>query len=170
MSLIIEDGTGISTADALISLADWKTYGTAQGWDYSAYSDTLIENAIRRGSRYISDGFAYKGTKLNRDQAQAWARYGVVDGDGYSVLSTTVPNEVERATAEASWRETTSPNSLTPDITLSGRVKSEAVGPISTTYADTSSSSNAARPDVRKIRDLLKGLLLASGGTVLVRS
>lgn len=170
MSLTVEDGSGLSDADALISLAYWKTYADALGWAYSpTYSDTQIEQAIRRGSRYVSDAFTFKGVKLLRAQAFAWPRYGVCDADGWPINSDEVPIQVQRAVAEASWRELQSADSLRPDVTMTDRVKSEQVGPLAVTYADAS-GPNAARPDVKIIRDLLRGLLAAGGGVQLVRS
>lgn len=170
MSLIVEDGTGKSNADALISLDYWKAYADAHGWDYSGKDDTDdIEPAIRRGSEYVSDAFGWKGTRLTRDQAFAWPRYGVCDADVWPINTDEVPIQVQRAVAEASWRELQSADSLRPDVTMTERVKSEQVGPLAVTYAEAS-GPNAARPDVKVVRDLLRGLLAAGGGVQLVRS
>ena len=106
---------------------------------------------------------------MSRSQAFAWPRYGVCDEDDWPINSDEVPVEVQKAVAEAAWRELQAPNSLRPDVTLADRVKSEQVGPLAVTYADTS-GPNAARPDVRVIRDLLRGLLAAGGGVRLVRA
>jgi hypothetical protein len=171
VALTIETGAVVSGADALLSLAAWKAYADAQGWDYSAYDDTTdIEPGIRRGSRFVSDAFLFKGVTVSRDQVFSWPRAWVTDKEGWTIASDDIPPEVERAVAEASWREIQSANSLRPDVNLSERVKSETVGPLSTTYADLPNSANASRPDVSVIRDALRGLLNASGGVELIRS
>ena len=171
MTLTVETGAVVSGADSLISLAYWKTYAAAQGWSYTdGTDDVAIEQAIRRASRYVSDEFSFKGSTVNADQVFSWPRFGVFDEDGWSVDSDDIPARVERAVAEAAWREFAIADSLRPDVTLSDRVKSERVGPLSTTYADLPTSPSASRPDVKVVRDMLKGLLAAGGGVELVRS
>lgn len=171
MSLIVEDGSIVTNANALITVVYFKEYADLQGWDYSTYDDTTdIEPAIVRGSQHISDGFSYGGIKQSRDQSFSWPRHSAYDGDGYVILSTVIPTQVMKASCEAAWRELQNANSLDPDVTLSDRVTSETVGPISTSYASLPNNPNATRPDVKKIRNLLRGLTVSRSSSLLVRS
>lgn len=172
MALTVETGTVVSGADSLLSLAAFKTYADAQGWSYDGtYADDALEQALRRGSRFISDAYSYQGRKVSRDQVFAFPRYDLIDPDGcFSIASDDIPVEVERAVAEAAWREAQSPGATNADVNLSERVKSETVGPLSTTYADLPTSAKASRTDYKIIRDILRPLLNAGGGVELVRS
>ena len=70
MALIVEDGTGLADADALISRDYFETYCEGRGYDLSGYEgDTEVDPAIRRASDLFC-GMAWKGAKLNgRDQS-----------------------------------------------------------------------------------------------------
>lgn len=167
MALVVEDGTGLSNADALISRADFEAYATARGYVTSSYDgDDDIDPAIRRASAYLN-AFTWKGYKLNgRDQTMSWPRTGVLDGEDLTVPSDEVPREVEQASAEAAWYEL-SVGPLSPSLVLTDRVKREKIGSIETEYMDSGTSVDAARPVVMKIRDLVQGLL-AMGSNSLV--
>lgn len=170
MALVVEDGTGLAAADALVSLADFQAYATDQGWDLTSHTNELQENAIRRGSRFISDAYPYKGTKLSRDQAFTWPRYGVFDLDGWDVDSDEVPKEIKLATYEASWREVQTVDSLRPDVTVASRVKKNQLGPLSKEFFPAPAGVSADRPDLKVIDDVLVGLLEGEGGAVLIRA
>lgn len=125
MALIVETGTGASTSESYRTVAQWKTYATARGYDYSAYDDTtLIEQALRRGTAHI-DTYEprFPGLRLNlRSQALAWPRAGAYDVVGNAIDSDEIPVEIANATNEAAWRELVTPGSLNPDIAAGGRV------------------------------------------------
>lgn len=170
MALTVETGTGLEDADSFITLAFFQEYAGKQGWSLTGQDDTAQEQAIRRGTRHISSAFTFKGYRRFRVQSLAWPRSWVTDDDGYAVDADIVPMQVREATAEAAWRELQAPNSLAPDVTMTDRIKSERVGPLFTTYADTAMTAGASRPDIKIFRDLMRGLLAGGGGTTLVRS
>lgn len=165
MALTVEDGTGLADADAFVSLTDCDAYHTARGNSAWTGTDADKESAIRRATAFMTYAFTWKGFPLNgRDQALAWPRSGVTDNDGYYVAVDEVPREVVDATCEAALRELESPGSLYPDVTLTDRVKSEQVGPLRVEYFANAMSAEASRLVVTIIRDLVRGLLKASGG------
>lgn len=167
MALTVETGEGLADADSYLSVAELKSYADARGLSYGGSTDTAIEQALRRGTRYVDGryrsrflGFRTRG----RDQALEWPRQGVVVADlnlvggvdlGWAIGPNTIPRELIAAAAEASIRELVSPGSLTPDHTPSERIVSETVGPISTTYANM----DMTRPVVTIIDELLAPLL-----------
>ncbi|BAQ18316.1 DnaT-like ssDNA-binding protein [Methyloceanibacter caenitepidi] len=169
MALEVEDGTGKSNADAFDALANVKTYWDAKGTDYSSYDDDAIEQAIRRSTSILSNSYTWKGTRVNgRDQALAWPRYGVEDSEGWYVPATEVPKEVKEATAEIALRELVSPGSMTPDVTLSDKVKREKVGSLEVEYANAQTGAEASRPVLLIVRDLIGGLLDGGSGSSIV--
>lgn len=160
MALTVENGTGLGDADAFVSRADCDAYHTAHG--NSAWDGTNDDKdaAIRRATVWVSQHFNWKGQPVQgRNQALAWPRYWASDRYGWPVDTTSVPQEVIDATCEAALRELTTPGTLTPDVTLTARVRSERVGPIATEYAVLPASADAERPVVTLISDILRGLL-----------
>jgi hypothetical protein len=124
MTLVVEDGTGLSTAESYISVADTDAYLTSIG-DPGAWSAVSTQNkeiALRKATAWIDNTFRkkWKGTRANASQALAWPRANVEDQDGFAVESTSVPTVVERATAEAAYRFVTT--------NLDADISSENVG------------------------------------------
>lgn len=101
MAFLVEDGTGLSASNSYLSVADFKTYHSDRGADFSAYSELDIQNALVQATDYIDRRYPYKGYRSQgRDQALEWPRNSVVDPDGYTVDSDSVPNEVEWACSD----------------------------------------------------------------------
>lgn len=163
---------GSASADAFVSLDDCDTYCTARGLSDWTGADALKEAAIRRATAYLCHAFAWKGSPTQgRDQALAWPRAWVEDADGNAVTTDTIPREVVNACCEIAAREIVTPGFMSPDVVLTDRVKSETVGPISTTYADAGGAASAARPVLLLVRDMVSGLVSGgSGGVRLVRA
>lgn len=163
MVVKVEDGTG---GDVLCTLQYFKDYCAARGYDISGAVDEELEEALRRGSNYISTGWIWPGTKIGyRVQLLAWPRFSVNDSDGDPVASDSVPHEVADATCEATFYEYENPNGLNPVVTLTDRVSSESVGPISVSYANMGNDPTASRPMLPIITDILKPLLSCHSGT-----
>ena len=125
-----------------MSVDFFKEYADDRGRDYSAHTDTAIEQAIVRGTFYLSESFRWKGVRKrlrnneNGYQALAWPRYGVYDRqssyydyvDGYYtpnygyglygsyVADDVIPREVQWATCEAALYELDNPNALQPAV------------------------------------------------------
>ncbi len=170
MALTVETGTGSATADAFISLADADTYHTNHGNSTWTGTDELKEQAIRRATAYLSNSVDWVGARANlRSQALAWPRSSTYDCDGTLILTTEIPIEVVNAAAELALREIVTPGSLTPDVTLTERVKMEKIGDLQTTYADTPISADSSKPIISMVEDMIACFVVGGGGeTVFV--
>lgn len=159
---------GAADADSFVTLAAFKAYCAAKGYSLSGKNDTTdLEPAIRRGTTYVGQSFAWKGLKTNgRDQSLAWPRYGVTDAEGLDVPSDVIPSEIESATCEAAFYELGNPNGLFPSVALSERVKSERVGPLSVEYAPTYGVTDA-KPVLTILAALVKGLTEATANALV---
>lgn len=170
MAIVVEDGTGLTNADAFVSVAEFNAYCDTRGHDNSAYSTTQIEQAIVRATDFMSnswrwDGFKRKGRgNADGEQALAFPRTHLVDRDGYSVSYTSVPREIKDATIEVARVELATPGTMTPSYTPHDRVKSEKVGPIAQEFDLSSRDAEGARPVLLVVRDLI-GTFLKHGGT-----
>ena len=159
MALEVEDGTGKSTAESYISVADASTYHTARGnaaWAALA-TDALREAALRRATDYMRQAYRsrWQGYKVNEDQALDWPRYDV-EVEGYAVDSDIVPTEVKNVCAELALRASAA--ELNPDLTQG--VLSEQVGSIQVTYDKASPQFTR----YRAIDAIISPYLKAGGG------
>ena len=168
MALVIEDGTGLSTAEAYISVADADTYHAnftgSSSWTSSTPTTAIKERVLRRGAQVLDDTYIlrWKGDRTNKIQALDWPRDSVEDTDGFIVDSATVPVEIQRANAELSLREITETDGVAPDVANDGVIKRKKskVGPLEQDI--TYQGGKALLPKFTIVDLLLKGLLESS--------
>jgi hypothetical protein len=169
MTIIIEDGTGVATAESYLSVADADSYHAARGHlDWDALDTEDKEIYLRQATDYLTQAYRlrWKGYRTHSTQALDWPRANVqlpdvsftYAGYGAYVPFNQVPTEVQRACAELALKAVDGP--LAPDIERS--VSREVVGPIDITY-------DPAAPLVTRFRaiDLLLAPLLAGSSNTL---
>jgi hypothetical protein len=165
MSLTVEDGTGLATADSYLSVADADAYFVAYPNALWTGTATAKEHALRAATLYIDTeyGGRWKGIRANEDQALDWPRWWV-EIDGYQIEPSPLPDKLKKATAELAVRALS--GELQPDIAAAdnGIVTSESdtVGPLSSskTYGAAGKSLTAW---YRKVDALLCRLLMGDG-------
>ncbi len=136
-TFVVEDGTGLSTANAYISYADantyWENYGNPSTW--TDEDQATREEAIRIATQYLDAVYKlqWRGTRSDQDQALDWPRTGGYDPDGYAIDSDAVPTAVEQACCELAHLHITEDDGLIPDLDDPGTVSAYAVkvGPVS---------------------------------------
>ncbi len=160
---------GSASADSYVSVADAKAYWDDIGFDYSAYDDTEIEQALRRSTAWVDGRYRrrFPGARTNgRGQALEWPRTSVYDFDGNEVPADEIPVEIQNATAEAAKREVAG-TTLSPDVTTGTIAKRERVGSLEVEYAGIPSAS-AQRPTVLAVEEILSALFPVGGATSFV--
>jgi hypothetical protein len=169
--LIVEDGSGMTNADAFISVAYADEYHSAMGNATWTGDVALKEAAIRRATAFLSSSYQWQGYKRQgRPQALAWPRVSVVDCEGWGVAFDAVPIEIQKATAEIALRELVTPGAMNPDFLASGQVKREKVGQIEVEYLNANTSAQSARPILLIVQDIVGPLLCKGAGNSLVGS
>ncbi|SCM71505.1 hypothetical protein KL86PLE_100242 [uncultured Pleomorphomonas sp.] len=133
MTLVIETGTGLEDAEAYVPVDALRTYAAGRGVDLTEFDDTACEIKLRLAAQWIDTRWRYKGTRVSAGQALEFPRNGLADWSGF--ILTGVPKRVKDAACELAIRGLQGAT-LVPDLDRSGWIKSESVGPISTTYAD----------------------------------
>lgn len=133
MSLVVEDGTGLTDADSYGSAAAFETWCERRNRDLTSYNDDQIEGALRGGFLYINTKNRYKAITLTSAQSGEFPREGLVDWNGRSVMG--VPQRVIWSNFELAWAQLVSGQDLYQDLDRGGKVTSESVGPISVAYA-----------------------------------
>jgi len=134
MALTVENGTGLSNAESYISVADASTRLAGLGFTtWATMSTAEMEQALRRATAYMERAYRsrWAGTRILRDQALAWPRYGAY-ADGYCITSTIVPVDVANACAELAFKAAS--GDLQEDVVQ--RVIREKVGPLETEYSE----------------------------------
>lgn len=133
MTLIVENGTGLSNAESYASVADADAYLAAYGVPatWAAADDAAKEIALRKATRYLDAVYAHDwpGCVKNPDQALAWPRYGAERQDGVCLDSASVPTAVKQATSYMAARATE--EDIYPDTTKTGiAAESFKAGPV----------------------------------------
>jgi len=117
MSLIIEDGTGVTDANAYITLAEFKAFATARFIDVDDYDDDQINGAIVIASAdFISINYDFKGAALTTTQGMTLPTDEVV-----------INKDIKNATFQAALLHLK--NRLfvdTTEININGAVSSES--------------------------------------------
>lgn len=152
--------------DAYPDVDKFIEYCTEMGYDVLISPTEDVESGLLRGSVYIDGKYRsrFAGTKVGgREQDREWPRDNATDAAGTAIPNNEIPIEVLRASYEAAFREIMSPGSLTPDYVASERIKSETVGPLSTTYMDGTMLASDTYPVVSIIDQILAPLLISSG-------
>lgn len=167
MTLSVETGSGSATADAFVSVAFCDTYHDNRGnAAWASLSNDEKEQAIRRATSFISEGYKWRGLKTNgRLQALAWPRGHVTDAEGFPVESDEVPIEVQRATAEVALVEAATPGSMSPTYTPNQRVKRITVGPITEETDVDGQTAHGERPVLTVVLDQIGKLIDRSAGS-----
>jgi hypothetical protein len=98
-TFIVEDGSVIANANALVSLADAnqidENFSSSAAW--VAATDEVKQNAIREATRYLNFFFIWLGYKVDADQTCQWPRFEMEDEDGNAISEVIVPQAVKEA-------------------------------------------------------------------------
>jgi hypothetical protein len=101
-TLVVEDGTGKTTANTYITLDGADTYheNRLHVTDWTGATETDKEASLIWATRMLDDMVNWKGLKTNDDQALRWPRSGVYDEDELLIDEDTLPTPIAEATAE----------------------------------------------------------------------
>jgi hypothetical protein len=164
LSLIVEDGTGLSTANALVSVADADARHTLLSNTAWTGLDAVKEAAIARATAYMEQAFRerWSGFRLHKTQALSWPRWNVWV-DGYPIEPNIVPPEVANACADLALRALSA--DLNADLTRG--VVRKKIGPLETEF-DPYSPQSTRRPAIDMVlAPFLRG---SSANAMLVRA
>lgn len=166
MALVVEDGTGLSTAESYVSVAAATARQAALGnTTWATLTTAEMEQALRRATVRMEQTYReqWKGNRHTVDQALSWPRNSVVV-DGFVVVDAdVVPTDVANACADLALKAAAA--DLTPD--LAQGVVREKVGPIETEYDRGSPQAKRYRAIDMLLAPYLKG---GSGMARLVRA
>jgi hypothetical protein len=143
MALTVENGTGLTNAEAYISVADANTYHNLRGNStWLTITAQEAEEALRRATDYMQQVYngLWDGYRTNDTQSLDWPRKFVTDTDNYTnayLASNVIPTEIKNACAELAWKA--AQGELLSD--LSQAVKREKIDVLEVEYAEFSPQS-----------------------------
>ncbi len=108
MTLTVEDGTGVATADTYVSQADADTFHAANGAPavWTAATSDEKDAALREATRYLDGAYMhrYVGQKYTKEQSLHWPRTGAYDWHGWDIAVTAIPQQLKDACAMLALR------------------------------------------------------------------
>ena len=145
MSLVTEDGTGLSNSNAYTDLATATTYHADRNNTAWAAADVPTQTAaLIKATAYIDGKYRprWTGMKAFPKQALQWPRIGAVDASGYLLpdgsvyqyLLSGIPPALVAATCEAALIEVGKSGALMPQLDRGGLVEEFQVGPVRKRY------------------------------------
>ena len=173
MSLTVETGSCVPTANAFVTRAELIAYAADYYPDTTVADDTDTDAGIMRASSWLStfpewDGEMTCGRGL---QGLAWPRSGVTDCNGDSIPDDEIPLELQHATYIAALAEILKAGVLTPVIVPGKQTKRVKVDVIEEEYMTpaeqgvTGDPLETLRPVLTQVSDLLKCLGTFPDGT-----
>lgn len=149
---------GDQASDSYVTTDEFNEYSKKYGYNLVGFKDEDIEQACRRGTRWLDAtyGNRFIGKVASVNQSLEWPRIEAV-WRGCSVNDAIIPLAIKNAACEAIWRELTEPNSLAPDYIQSEAIKQEEIGEITTIYKDGKGTVEDVLPVVTIIDRLLSG-------------
>jgi hypothetical protein len=164
MSLVVENGSGLSNAESYASVSDSTAYHSALGnTSWAVLSSTLQEQALRRATIYLVGKYRLRwaGSRMTTAQALDWPRslVPVADTPYKSYYpNNVVPREVVDACCSLAVRA--AEGELLSD--QDQRVSSVTVGPISQTFE----AGSTVATQYPEIDALLRPLLKSGNGQI----
>lgn len=164
MALIVEDGTGMATAQSYVSAAVATAYHALRGNAAWALATEANQEAALVRACAALDGYGYnnwRGVRLSAAQALDWPRSGAWDKDGYPL--TGVPATLATSACEAALVELGSAGALTKKAEAG--LSELTIGPITKKWQGSSSSGSVTYPAIfRPLRRLMNG----GGGMITI--
>lgn len=162
MSLVVEDGMGLSNAESYVSTTELDAYFAKWGMSGLPDSAAKKEVLLRKATRAIDTLYSFDGEKLTSTQALQWPRSGSVPSG--------VPQVVKDATCEMAYVYLTV-DPLAPLAAGEGGLVeiTKEVGDLKTTkkWADGTYSS-AAEQATRKVNLILAPVIEGSSSSFMV--
>jgi hypothetical protein len=147
VALIVEDGSGVASADTYISLNDADTYHeNRNNVTWAALSDDAKEGQLRLAAQMLDSEWRWKGVRVTATQARIWPRAGVTDNDDIYFAEDSVPTTVVEAQAELAVKL-----DYTQNIAQPSRLKRVKAGSVEVEY------ENPALP--REVMSFVRALI-----------
>lgn len=138
MSLIVEDGTALSTAESYASVAECDLYLANNGIAIWAPMLTVEkEQALRRATHFMLQTYRiqWKGQRVTATQSLDWPRWNVQLPDLFGTVNAYVPyNQIPVTLKNANCELALLAAAGDLNVTLTQNIVSKEVGPLKVVY------------------------------------
>lgn len=100
VTLVVEDGSGVTGANAYIDVAFADQYHLDRFNSDWAGSDDRKSSAILQATRYLNRTYVFQGIRTHEFQELEWPRVRVYTDDGDELPREDIPTVIEEASAE----------------------------------------------------------------------
>lgn len=166
--IVVEDGTGIATANAYADDDDLSTYADNNNVTLASSDSDAIDSALIRASAALDGGYrmVFPGYRTKgREQALEWPRTAAYDYEGLVIGTNEIPREIVAATCEMAIRELSSPGSMAPDLAAGGFIRRLQAGSVSIEYTGGAYESQSVFTTIDNILSSLIGSMAATSFT-----
>lgn len=158
ITIIVEDGTGVASANSYITESEYDTFLTDHGLSDSRTGDAKLSGLIN-GYDYVNAQDAkFSGTRADAIQTGSFPRIGS-SIYGSSIASDVIVQNVKDGQAQYAYD---SSNSDLYNVGTGQRITKEKVDVLEVEYADTTSSN--PQPTFERADNYLKPLYANTGG------
>lgn len=140
MTLIVESGQSLPTAESYVSVSECDTYWSKHNSpsEWTSATEAAKESALRYATLYIDDNVSWYSCRLTDTQALEWPRDAFTTPSGREIAEGTIPQKVKDAVCELALQ-----NIIEAFNDASGEgIKSERLGDAATTYSGNGSKKN----------------------------
>jgi len=164
MAFIVEDGTGLATANSYVSVAYADDFHSDRGNTSWASATTATQQAaLIKATDYVESNYTIiTGSVLVSTQALQWPRIMAIDRNGFILDSASVPRVVKDAACILALVVADGTDINAP---IERTTKREQAGPVEVEYTDNA----AARTIYAEVNGLLRGLVSSSSNGRLLR-
>ena len=159
--MIVENGTGLPTADSYVSIEFADDYFSARGVSgWGALTVEQKEQSLIRATDFIDNIYQWYGKKATTEQSLRFPRVNLTDYEGMLVIG--VPYCLKKAVCEAA-QLVSSGTELFQTKNENGDVVSETITTLSFTYSKSDKSEKTTQTTLYdSINTLLRGLFKES--------
>ena len=170
MALVVEDGSGLSTAESYASVSEADAYHTTNGNSGWTGATSVKEQALRNATRYLESKYGprFFGVKKTREQALIWPMDDASDIFGHLIENDVVPTELKNALFEAALVSLSTDllAAVTPETDASIVSESKTLGPMSISKTFSTAGKRGGGSRYPKVDAAIRPLVAAAGQVV----
>jgi hypothetical protein len=133
----VETGSASSTSTSYASVAQYKQFLEDRGMTADTGTDAVIQGALNTAAEYLDRSYFFLGFPVSSTQALAWPRAGCFNRYRVEVSSSIVPAEIVEAACYLAAQQRNSALNVAAE-----NIRSESYGPVSKSYAGSSSQKS----------------------------
>jgi hypothetical protein len=160
-TVIVEDGSIVPGANSFVDRDTVKAYADARRLTFDIVDTDAADAAVLEAGDYLKNEmrYVYRGARISYAQTMPYPRQGASEYRGPAIPSNVVPWRLCDAQCALAVRAKAAPGQLQIDLDHGGKIKSEKVDVLETTYADGAGIETL----IMEVQGLLNPLLLTAG-------